>query len=137
MNYDDILALVRAGYSKTEIDAMAAGAAAPTPVPSAQQPAAPEQPKEAPAPAVPPAQQSEAPEQPKEAPAPAVPPQAQPVAATSTEALLQQLFGSVNTLTQAVQAQNRATITGTTPAQTTEEIARNATARMMGVTEKE
>ena len=117
MNYDDILALVRAGYSKTEIDAMGPGAAAPAPVPPAQQP--------------------DAPEQPKESPAPAVPPQAPQVTATSTEALLQQLFGSVNTLTQAVQAQNRATITGTTPAQTTEEIARNATARMMGVTEKE
>lgn len=117
MNYDDILALVRAGYSKTEIDAMGSGAAAPAPVP--------------------PTQQLEATEPPKESPAPAVPPQAQPLAATSTEALLQQLFGSVNTLTQAVQAQNRATITGTAPAQTTEEIARNATARMMGVTEKE
>ena len=117
MNYDDILALVRAGYSKTEIDAMGSGAAAPAPVPPAQQPAAPEPPKES--------------------PASAVPPQAQPLAATSTEALLQQLFGSVNTLTQAVQAQNRAAITGITPAQTTEEIARNATARMMGVTEKE
>lgn len=117
MNYDDILALVRAGYSKAEIDSMGPGAAAPAPVPPAQQP--------------------EAPEQPKEPPAPTVPPQAQPLAATGTEALLQQLFGSVNTLTQAVQAQNRATITGTTPAQTTEEIARNATARMMGVTEKE
>ena len=122
MNYDDILALVRAGYSKTEIDAMGSGAAAPTPVPPTQQPAAPMPPKESPTPAVPPQAQ---------------PPQAQPLAATSTEALLQQLFGSVNTLTQAVQAQNRATITGTTPAQTTEEIARNATARMMGVTEKE
>ena len=117
MNYDDILALVRAGYSKTEIDAMVSGAAAQAHVPPAQQPAAPEPPKES--------------------PAPAVPPQAQPLAATSTEALLQQLFGSVNTLTQAVQAQNRAAITGITPAQTTEEIARNATARMMGVTEKE
>lgn len=112
MNYNDILALVRAGYSKDEIDSMAAGAAAPAPVPTA-------------------------PEQPKEATAPAVPTQAQPVAATSTEALLQQLFGSVNTLTQAVQAQNRASITGTAPAQTTEEIALNATSRMMGVTEKE
>ncbi len=117
MNYDDILALVRAGYSKTEIDAMGTGAAAPAPVSPAQQP--------------------EAPEQPKESPAPAVPPQTPPVTASSTEALLQQLFGSVNTLTQAVQAQNRAAITGTTPAQTTEEIARNATARMMGVSEKE
>ena len=129
MNYDDILALVRAGYSKTEIDAMGSGAAAPAPVPPAQQPAAPEPPKES--------------------PAPAVPPQAQPVSVAVAEQmegpqeynvveqLLQQLFGSVNTLTQAVQAQNRATITGTTPAQTTEEIARNATARMMGVTEKE
>lgn len=117
MNSDDILALVRAGYSKDDIDSMAAGAAAPPPVLTAQQPAAPEQPKEA--------------------PAPAVPTQAQPVAATSTEALLQQLFGSVKTLTQAVQAQNRASITGTTPAQTTEEIALNATSRMMGVSEKE
>ena len=117
MNYEDILALVRAGYSKTEIDAMGSGAAAPAPVPPTQQPAAPEPPKES--------------------PASAMPPQTPPVTATSTEALLQQLFGSVNTLTQAVQAQNRATITGTTPAQTTEEIARNATARMMGVTEKE
>lgn len=117
MNYDDILALVRAGYSKAEIDSMGPGAAAPAPVPPAQQPAAPEPPKES--------------------PAPAVPPQTPPVTATSTEALLQQLFGSVNTLTQAVQAQNRATITGNTPAQTTEEIARNATARMMGITERE
>lgn len=117
MNYDDILALVRAGYSKTEIDAMVDGAAAPPPVPPAQQPAAPAQPKEA--------------------PAPAVPPQAQPVAATSTEALLQQLFGSVNTLTQAVQAQNRANITGNAPAQTVDDIAKAATARIMGVPEKE
>lgn len=117
MNYDDILALVRAGYSKTEIDAMAAGAAAPPPVQPPVQPAAPEQPKEA--------------------PAPAVPPQAQPVAATSTEALLQQLFGSVNTLTQAVQAQNRANITGIAPAQTVDDIAKAATARIMGVSEKE
>ena len=132
MNYDDILALVRAGYSKTEIDAMGPGASAPAPVPPAQQPAAPEQPKKSPAPAVPPQAQP-----PQAQPPQAQPPQAQPLAATSTEALLQQLFGSVNTLTQAVQAQNRATITGTTPAQTTEEIARNATARMMGVTEKE
>ena len=124
MNYDDILALARAGYSKDEINAMAAGAAAPPPVP-------PEQPKEAPE------QPKEAPEQPKEAPAPAVPPQAQPVAATSTEALLQQLFGSVNTLTQAVQAQNRANITGNSPVQTADDIAKAATARIMGVPEKE
>lgn len=117
MNYDDILALVRAGYSKDDINAMAAGAAAPPPVPPVQQPAAPEQPKEA--------------------PAPAVPPQAQPVAATSTEALLQQLFGSVNTLTQAVQAQNRANITGNSPVQTADDIAKAATARIMGVPEKE
>ena len=121
MTYDDIVALARAGYSKAEIDALVAGAAVPATVPPAQQPA----------------QQPAEPEQPKESAAPAVQTQAQPVAASSTEALLQQLFGSVNTLTQAVQAQNRATIIGTTPAQTTEEIARNATARMMGVTEKE
>lgn len=117
MNYDDILALVRAGYSKEEINSMAAGAAAPPPVA--------------------PAQQSAAPEQLKEAPAPSVPPQTQPVAATSTDALLQQLFGSVNTLTQAVQAQNRANITGNAPAQTVDDIAKAATARIMGVTEKE
>ena len=115
MNYDDILALVRAGYTKDEINAMAAGAAAPTPVP-------PEQPA--------------APEPPREAPAPAVPPQEQPVAASSTEALLQQLFGSVNTLTQAVQAQNRANITGNSPAQTVDDIAKTATARIMGVPER-
>lgn len=107
MNYDDVIALVRAGYTKTEIDAMAAGDATP--------PATPEQPKEA----------------------PAVPPLAIPETSDSTETLLRQLFGSVNRLTQAVQAQNLATITGQTQAQTTEEIARNATARMMGATEKE
>lgn len=119
MNYDDILSLVRAGYTKSEIDAMGAGAAETTTVQTEQLPRVPDQTKEAPPPAVP-------------SPAPAEP------AATSTEALLQQLFGSVNMLTQAVQAQNRAAITGTTPAQTAEEIARNATARMMGVnTEKE
>ena len=131
MNYDDIVALARAGYSKTEIDAMVAVPENPALAAPAQQPSAPAQQPSAPA------QQPSAPKQPKESTAPAVQAQAQPVAATSTEALLQQLFGSVNTLTQAVQAQNRANITGTTPAQTTEEIARNATARMMGATEKE
>lgn len=124
MNYDDILALVRAGYTKSEIDAMGAGAAETAPLQTEQLPRVSDQTKEAPPPAVP----SPAPAEPA---APAAP-------ASSTEALLQQLFGSVNTLTQAVQAQNRAAITGTTPAQTAEEIARNATARMMGVnTEKE
>ena len=119
MNYEDILALVRAGYTKSEIDAMGDGAAETAPVQTEQPPAVPDQTKEAPAPAVP-------------SPTPAAP------AVTGTEALLQQLFGSVNMLTQAVQAQNRATITGNTQAQTAEEIARNATARMMGVnTEKE
>lgn len=117
MNYDDILALVRAGYSKSEIDAMAAGSAAPG--------ATTEQRAEAPAPA-------------QEPPAPAVQaPAQQPGPATSTEALLQQLFGSVNTLTQAVQAQNRANITGNVPAQTVDDIAKAATARIMGVPEKE
>lgn len=107
MNYDDILALVRAGYSKSEIDAMAVGSAAPG--------ATTGQRAETPAPA-------------QEPPAPAP--------ATSTEALLQQLFGSVNTLTQAVQAQNRANITGNAPAQTVDDIAKAATARIMGVSEK-
>lgn len=117
MNYDDILALVRAGYSKSEIDAMGAGTAAPS--------ASIEQRTETPAPA-------------QEPPAPAVQAQAQqPAPATSTEALLQQLFGSVNTLTQAVQAQNRANITGNAPAQTVDDIAKAATARIMGVPEKE
>ena len=134
MNYDDILALVRAGYSKAEIDAMGSGAAAPAPVQPVQ--TAPQKAASA---------RITQPQQ----PAPAQPAPAQPVPVAvaeqmegpqeynGIEQLLQQLFGSVNTLTQAVQAQNRATITGATPAQTTEEIARNATARMMGVTEKE
>lgn len=116
MNYEDILALVRAGYSKSEIDAMAVGFAAPS--------ASTERRAETPAPA-------------QEPPAPAVQAPAQQTAASSTEALLQQLFGSVNTLTQAVQAQNRANITGNAPAQTVDDIAKAATARIMGVPEKE
>lgn len=118
MYYDDILTLVRAGYSKAEIGAMAAGAAAPS-APSKQRPEAPAASQK------PPAQQ------------PAVQAPAQQPAATSTEALLQQLFSSVNTLTQAVQAQNRANITGNAPAQTVDDIAKTATARVMGVLEKE
>ena len=73
MNYDDILALVRAGYSKTEIDAMGSGAAAPAPVP---------EPAPAPAPKLAPATAPE--------PAPAPAPQL-----SQTEALLRKILGAV------------------------------------------
>ena len=81
MNYDDILALVRAGYSKTEIDAMGSGAAAPAPVP---------EPAPAPAPKLAPATAPE--------PAPATAPEPAPAPApqlSQTEALLRKILGAV------------------------------------------
>ena len=89
MNYDDILALVRAGYSKTEIDAMGSGAAAPAPVP---EPAPAPAPKLAPATAPEPAPAT-APE-----PAPATAPEPAPAPApqlSQTEALLRKILGAV------------------------------------------
>lgn len=114
MNNDDILALVHAGYNKDEIAAM--GAAAPaTPAP---------EPKPA----------AEPPETAAVQSPDAVPTAQPPVSAT--EQLLQQLLGGMSTLTAAVQAQNRANITGNAPAQTVDDIAKTATARIMGVPER-
>lgn len=120
MNYDEILALVRAGYSKTEIDAMGAGAAAPAPKPAVQQTETPEQPKE-----------PAAPEAPTPAPSVTVQPEA-PAPASHIDELLHQILG-------AVQANNRAAITGDTAPDSVTDIdaVREASARLMGITKKE
>lgn len=111
MNYEDILALVHAGYTKDEITAM--GAAAPaTPAPE-------------PEPAAEPSETTTV--QPPDAVPAAQPP------VNATEQLLQQLLGGMSTLTQAVQAQNRAGITGATPPKSNADLAREATARMAGI----
>lgn len=110
MNYEDILALVHAGYTKDEIAAM--GAAAPaTPAPEPEPAAEPSQ--------------ATAVQSPDAVPA------AQPV--NATEQLLQQLLGGISTLTDAVQAQNRASITGVTPPKSNADLAREATARLAGI----
>ena len=112
MNYEDILALVHAGYTKDEIAAM--GAAAPaTPAAPAPDPAA------------------EPPETTAVQSPDAVPAARPPV--NATEQLLQQLLGGISTLTDAVQAQNRAGITGVTPPESTADLAREATARLAGI----
>lgn len=110
MNYEDILALVHAGYTKDEITAM--GAAAPAMPAPAPEPAA--EPSEATA-----------------VQSPDAVPAAQPV--NATEQLLQQLLGGISTLTDAVQAQNRAGITGVTPPKSNADLAREATARLAGI----
>lgn len=111
MNYDDILALVRAGYTKDDIAAMgAATPATPTPV---SEPA------------------TDAPETPAMQSPDAVQAAQQPV--NATEQLLQQLLGGMSTLTAAVQAQNRAGITGVTPPKSNADLAREATARLAGI----
>lgn len=91
MNYNEILELVRAGFTRDEINAMQA----PTPAPPPEPPADPQ-------PAEP----------------PAADPQPEPVAAppaTETEKLLRELLGGMSTLTEAVQAGNRANITREEP----------------------
>lgn len=109
MNYNEILELVRAGYTRDEINAM-------------QDPA--------------PAPQSEPPADPQPAEPPAADPQPEPAAAppatetkkllrelfsaaeppaTETEKLLRELLGGMSTLTKAVQAGNRANITREEP----------------------
>lgn len=115
MNYEDILALVHAGYTKDEITAMGAAASA-TPAAPAPEPTA--EPQETAAMQSPDA-------------VPAAQPAAQPV--NATEQLLQQLLGGISTLTDAVQAQNRAGITGVTPPKSNADLAREATARMAGI----
>lgn len=113
MNYEDILALVHAGYTKDEIAAM--GAAAPaTPAPDPE-----------PDPAVEPSETTAVQS------TDAVPAAQPPV--NATEQLLQQLLGGMSTLTQAVQAQNRAGITGVTPPKSNADLAREATARLAGI----
>lgn len=110
MNYEDIVALVHAGYTKDDIAAM--GAAAPaTPAPEPEPPAEPPETT---------AMRS-----------PDAVPTAQPV--NATEQLLQQLLGGMTTLTAAVQAQNRAGITGATPPKSNADLAREATARLAGI----
>lgn len=108
MNYEDILALVHAGYTKDEIAAMGAAAPAPGPEPA-----------------------SVSPENPAVQSPDAVPTAQPPV--NATEQLLQQLLGGMSTLTAAVQAQNRADITGATPPKSNAELAREATARLAGI----
>lgn len=85
MNFDQIMALVNAGYTKAEIDAMQAPAADPAPVPAA--PAADPAPADpTPAPPVP------APQTDNAAPA-QQPAQAQPSEYQKLEQLLQQFIG--------------------------------------------
>ena len=102
MTYADILTLLRAGYTKDEIDAMEAPEA-PAPQPETQ-PAnqAQEAPAEEPAPEAQPANQAQ--EAPAEEPAPEAQPanQAQEAPADPTQQILQQL----TELVRSVQAQN-------------------------------
>lgn len=113
MNFDEIMCLARAGYTKDEINAMAAGTAAPSAAPEPKPESA------APEPAAPPA-----PAQP--APAPVTPAQQAPQ--SMEEQLLRQILG-------AVQASNRTAITGTTaPAeQSGMDAVRAASASIMGI----
>ena len=133
MNYDDILALVRAGYSKSEIDAMGAGAAAPAPKPAVQPTETPEQPKEPAAPEAPaPAPSVTAPTLPPSKPAEIDKGNAPYTAASHIDELLRQILG-------AVQAGNRNNITGETmpDSATGIEAVREASSRLMGISKKE
>ena len=107
------MCLARAGYTKDEINAMAAGAAAPEAAPEPKPASAAPEPAASPAPAVP-------------TPAPVTP---EPQAPQSMEEqLLRQILG-------AVQASNRAGITGATaPAeQSGMDAVRAASASIMGI----
>ena len=113
MNFDEVMCLARAGYTKDEINAMAAGAAAPEATPEPKPASATPEPAEPPAPAV-------------QTPAPVTPAQQAPQ--SMEEQLLRQILG-------AVQANNRAGITGTTaPAeQSGMDAVRAASASIMGI----
>lgn len=120
MNYADKIALAHAGYSRAEIEAMDTGAAAPAAAPEPAGKAA-----ENPEPEAPPAPAEQAPAQ-VTAPIP------QPH--SIDDAMLQQILGGMSTLTAALQAANRAGVTGTTPPAEASgmDAIRAATARMMG-----
>lgn len=112
MNYNEILELVRAGYTRDEINAMQAPAPAPQPEPPAADPPAAD---------------------PQPAEPPAADPQPEPVTAppaTETEKLLRELLGGMSTLTKAVQAGNRANITREEPPDR-QQAAGAATARLI------
>lgn len=83
MNFDQIIALVNAGYTKAEIDAMQAPAA-----PAASEPAADPTPAPAPADPTPAAPEPSAPAQPAQQPA-----QPQPTEYEKLEALLNRFIG--------------------------------------------
>lgn len=112
MNYNEILELVRAGFTRDEINAMQdpAPVANPQPEPPAQQP-------------------SEPPADPQPADPQPEPPAQQPPA-TETEKLLRELLGGMSTLTKAVQAGNRANITREEPPDR-QQVAGAATARII------
>ena len=97
MTYNEILELVRAGFTRDEINAMQAAPAEPA------ETAAPAEPAETAAPAEPATP----------APEPALTVQTPP--ATETEKLLRELLGGMSTLTKAVQAGNRTSITRDEP----------------------
>lgn len=119
MTYADKIALARAGYSRAEIEAMDPGTAA---APATAQTATPVEPEQDPAAGQEQAQTAE----PEQAPAPVTPAPVTPPQSLEM-AMLQQILG-------AVQAGNRAGITGTTPpaAQSGMDVVKNATAQLMG-----
>ena len=96
MNQEDILALVRAGFSRSEILAMQAPAA--EPAPAAPQP----DPEPAPAAPQPDPEPAPAPAAPQPEPAPAAP-QPAPAAQPSN----QDVLAAINSLTAAIQNINR------------------------------
>ena len=113
MNYDDKIALARAGYTRAEIEAMDASAAAPAAAPEPKPASATPEPAEPPAPA-------------QQAPAQVTPNSQAPQ--SMEEQLLRQILG-------AVQASNRSGITGATaPAeQSGMDAVRAASASIMGI----
>ena len=106
MNYNEILELVRAGFTRDEINAMQAAPAEPA------EPAVPAAPAEPAVPAAP--AEPAVPAAPAEPAVPAAP-AAQKPPATETEKLLRELLGGMSTLTKAVQAGNRTNITREEP----------------------
>lgn len=124
MNYADKIALARAGYSRAEIESMDTGSTTPAAAPEPAGKAA-----ENPEPEAPPAPAEQAPAQ---VTAQVTEPMPQPH--SIDDAMLQQILGGMSTLTAALQAANRAGVTGTTPPAEASgmDAIRAATARMMG-----